>query len=52
MGAAPPQTKAQLYLEEIMNKKKAAKEIAEANAKRKMEQIAAAKLEVSKRNVE
>ena len=45
-------TKAQLYLEEIMNKKRQQKEQAEAVAKKKLEQIAAAKLEVSKRNVE
>jgi len=45
-------TKAQLYLEEIMNKKRQQKEQAEAVAKKKLEQIAVAKLEVSKRNVE
>ena len=45
-------TKAQLYLEEIMDKKRQQKEQAEAVAKKKLEQIAAAKLEVSKRNVE
>ena len=45
-------TKAQLYLDEIMNKKRQQKEQAEAVAKKKLGQIAAAKLEVSKRNVE
>lgn len=45
-------TKAQLYLEEIMNKKRQQKEQAEAVAKKKLDQMAAAKLEVSKRNIE
>ena len=51
-NVVPPPTKAQLYLEEIMNKKRQQKEQAEAVAKKKLGQIAAAKLEVSKRNVE
>ena len=45
-------TKAQQYLEEIMNKKRQQKEQAEAVAKKKLDQMAAAKLEVSKRNIE
>jgi tubulin monoglycylase TTLL3/8 len=41
-----------MYLEEIMNKKRQAKEQAEIAEKRKAEKISQAKLEVAKRNAE
>jgi hypothetical protein len=45
-------TKAQLYLEEIMNKKRQEKEQKELQEKKKAEKAALVKQEVAKRNAE
>jgi hypothetical protein len=47
-----PGTKAQLYLEELLNKKRAASEQAEAVKRRQAEKAAVARSEVARRNQE